>query len=539
MWSRASSVEQRVVAARSRRMLRARRAVPPAVVPADDRDSGARAGFPEVIVDCPRPDAGRHGGRARGWGDTAVPDRRRAGHRGVRLRHHHCPAGRQDRRARATGTLRSAKALVAADCAIDFYAGPTEIVIVSDNGRAEWIAADLIAQAEHDLEARAILITTAVGSRRGSPGRRGADAGVRSRRVRRSPGTARSSSLATGTRLSRSRTAAPEHLVCDDERMAARVKCAAPSSSEPMRPRSPATTPSGRITCCRRAALPVFAEGCNTADFVRVSTVQRLTRRGLRRLAPTVIALAIRRGCARHAASIEVRAAMSYHRPADREGALRLHLNENTGGCSPEVLAAVRAVTAEDVATTRTTRRCARVRRVLLGVPETHLLLTNGLDEGLLASTIACFRTMQGSTAGPPEAIIVTPAFRNVPVFFVQRRGRIGFVAIPPKPGFSFPLREILQAVTPRTRLLFLDESEQSHRPDRSAHRSAGARRIAARRCDDRPGRGLSRLLRRDVPAGSRCASQCAGRPDVREGARPAAGLRAGCLIGGPGQTRS
>ncbi len=44
----------------------------------------------------------------------------------------------------------AAKALVATDCAIDFYAGPTEIVIVSDKGNPEWIAADLIAQAEHD-----------------------------------------------------------------------------------------------------------------------------------------------------------------------------------------------------------------------------------------------------------------------------------------------------------------------------------------------------------------------------------------------------
>src|SRR5688572_21136561 len=54
----------------------------------------------------------------------------------------------------------AAKALVAADCAIDFYAGPTEILIVSDAGNPEWIAADLIAQAEHDPEARALLITT-------------------------------------------------------------------------------------------------------------------------------------------------------------------------------------------------------------------------------------------------------------------------------------------------------------------------------------------------------------------------------------------
>src|SRR6187551_1817320 len=53
----------------------------------------------------------------------------------------------------------AAKALVAADCGIDFYAGPTEIVIVAARGPASWIAADLIAQAEHDPDARAVLVT--------------------------------------------------------------------------------------------------------------------------------------------------------------------------------------------------------------------------------------------------------------------------------------------------------------------------------------------------------------------------------------------
>ena len=53
----------------------------------------------------------------------------------------------------------AAKAQITADCGIDFYAGPTEIVIVSARGRADWIAADLIAQAEHDPDARSVLIT--------------------------------------------------------------------------------------------------------------------------------------------------------------------------------------------------------------------------------------------------------------------------------------------------------------------------------------------------------------------------------------------
>ncbi len=54
----------------------------------------------------------------------------------------------------------AAKALVSRDCSIDFYAGPTEILIVANTGPARWLAADLIAQAEHDPDARALLVTT-------------------------------------------------------------------------------------------------------------------------------------------------------------------------------------------------------------------------------------------------------------------------------------------------------------------------------------------------------------------------------------------
>src|ERR1035438_8069371 len=54
----------------------------------------------------------------------------------------------------------AAKRLVAFDCAIDMLAGPTEIVVTSERGRAEDIDGDLVAQAEHDPEALAIFITT-------------------------------------------------------------------------------------------------------------------------------------------------------------------------------------------------------------------------------------------------------------------------------------------------------------------------------------------------------------------------------------------
>ena len=89
----------------------------------------------------------------------------------------------------------AAKALVAADCGIDFYAGPTEIVIVASKGPAAWIAADLIAQAEHDPDARAVLITpnAALADRR-RRARPGAHAGRAGRRARRCVPTAARSS---------------------------------------------------------------------------------------------------------------------------------------------------------------------------------------------------------------------------------------------------------------------------------------------------------------------------------------------------------
>ena len=54
----------------------------------------------------------------------------------------------------------AAKKLVAFDCAIDFLAGPTEALIVSDSGKPDFIAADLVAQAEHDIDALALFITS-------------------------------------------------------------------------------------------------------------------------------------------------------------------------------------------------------------------------------------------------------------------------------------------------------------------------------------------------------------------------------------------
>ena len=54
----------------------------------------------------------------------------------------------------------AAKQIVSSDCAIDLPAGPTEAIVLADSGNAQWIAADLLAQAEHAPDAGSFLVTT-------------------------------------------------------------------------------------------------------------------------------------------------------------------------------------------------------------------------------------------------------------------------------------------------------------------------------------------------------------------------------------------
>jgi histidinol dehydrogenase len=202
----------------------------------------------------------------------------------------------------------AAKALVTADCGIDFYAGPTEIVIVSSRGPADWIAADLIAQAEHDPDARAVLITP----------RRTLAERVASQVAARLPaaGPARAAlkshggiivTRTTAEALALANAAAAEHLVVDDERMAAQVRCAGSLFVGPWTAQVAGDYAIGSNHVLPTAGAARVRGGLSAADFVRQITVQRLTPAGLRRIGPTVIDLATAEGLSAHAASVAVR----------------------------------------------------------------------------------------------------------------------------------------------------------------------------------------------------------------------------------------
>ena len=115
---------------------------------------------------------------------------------------------------------------------------------------------------------------------------------------------------------------------------------------------------------------------------------------------------------------------MSYNRPAERAGALRLHLNENTGGCSPAVVDAIRQISSEDIACYPDYDALSKDCAAYLGVREAQIVLTNGLDEGLMALTLSGVATMHGS-GGTPEAIIPLPAFEMYSVFTTAAGGRV------------------------------------------------------------------------------------------------------------------
>jgi histidinol-phosphate aminotransferase len=131
---------------------------------------------------------------------------------------------------------------------------------------------------------------------------------------------------------------------------------------------------------------------------------------------------------------------------------LRLHLNENTGGCSPKVLEAIRRVDPRDVSTypsyPELVRACARH----FNVDPEWILLTNGLDEGILMAAVGHIARARVHDA---ETIVPLPAFDPYP----NATAAVGATAIriPPEPGYVFQTEAVLRAITPRTRMIFLN----------------------------------------------------------------------------------
>jgi histidinol-phosphate aminotransferase len=140
-----------------------------------------------------------------------------------------------------------------------------------------------------------------------------------------------------------------------------------------------------------------------------------------------------------------------YYMPELYDG-LRLHQNENTGGCSPRVIEALARLRPDQVGCYPPYAAAIAQVAAYLGVPADQIALTNGLDEGIMALSMSCLRP---SPDGPvPEAILPEPAFEIFRLDTEVAGGRL--VRVMPRPQFAFPLAEVIAAITPDTRVVFL-----------------------------------------------------------------------------------
>lgn len=206
----------------------------------------------------------------------------------------------------------AAKRIVAGDCGIDFVAGPTELIMVGSRGRPDWIAADMVAQAEHDPDAVAIFIT---------PSARLASAVqiavIKTLRRLRLPiaeqSLARQGAIIVTKNVAEAvqlaNTFAPEHLtllegaisMLDQFHAAGSIFLGDYSAV------AAGDYASGTNHILPTGGMARLRGGLSAADFVKTITVQQLTRTGLARLHPAIVRLAATEGLRGHADSVESR----------------------------------------------------------------------------------------------------------------------------------------------------------------------------------------------------------------------------------------
>ncbi len=205
----------------------------------------------------------------------------------------------------------AAKKLLAGEVGIDFVAGPTEILIVAADGKPAWIAADMLAQAEHDVDASAVLLT---------PSRKLALAVAREieKQIETLPtapvaakSIARNSAIILVDSLDQAMEIAnrfaPEHLSIPSAALVARVQHAGSVFIGPHSPEAAGDYASGPNHVLPTSGAARLRGGLSSADFVKVISTQELSRDALRRLQPAITTLARAEGLEAHARSVEVR----------------------------------------------------------------------------------------------------------------------------------------------------------------------------------------------------------------------------------------
>ena len=255
--------------------------------------------------------------RHRGRRGPRVPARRRPGHRGDGVRHGERAARRQDRRpGQRLGGAREGTRLARLR---DRLLRRTERDRRRrEDGNPQWIAADLLAQAEHDVDARAIFIT---------PSRRLAQQVAQAIDAQLAgpdaEGTPARESLARNGAIVVTRTLeeaaalanrmAPEHLVVETAAVGAMIPVAGSIFVGEWTAQAAGDYAIGSNHVLPTSGAARFRGGLHAWDFVRVSSVQQLTRQGVALVGPTAATLADAEGLKLHAASIRARLGVPPH----------------------------------------------------------------------------------------------------------------------------------------------------------------------------------------------------------------------------------
>jgi len=205
----------------------------------------------------------------------------------------------------------AAKKLLAGEVGIDFVAGPTEILIIAADGEPSHIAADMLAQAEHDTDASALLLTTS---------KRLAMAVTKEieRQIKSLPtGKTARQSIAKNSAIvlvgsldeavDLSNRFAPEHLSIPNATILAKVRHAGSVFIGPHSPEAAGDYVTGPNHVLPTSGAARVRGGLSVMDFVKIISVQELTPAALERLAPAITTLARAEGLEAHARSVEVR----------------------------------------------------------------------------------------------------------------------------------------------------------------------------------------------------------------------------------------
>jgi histidinol dehydrogenase len=205
----------------------------------------------------------------------------------------------------------AAKKLLAGETAIDFIAGPTEILIIAAEGNPRYVAADMLAQAEHDTDASAVLLTTS------EPFAKAVQSEIEVQIASLPTAPAARKAIDRNSAIILVRTLeealeisnrfAPEHLSIPDASMVKSIKHAGSIFIGEYSPEAAGDYASGTNHVLPTGGAARQRGGLSALDFVKIISTQQLDARGLRRLETSITTLARAEGLEAHARSVEVR----------------------------------------------------------------------------------------------------------------------------------------------------------------------------------------------------------------------------------------